>query len=81
LSYADREEACKAAVMNSAFIKGKPEFQSVEARMQDAWVAAAEKSLASNASTFATLQIKDILAPNGFVAALEAKGYRVEKPE
>jgi hypothetical protein len=49
--------------------------------MQEAWVAAAEKSLAANASTFAVLQLRDILNPKGHLAALQAKGYVVEQPD
>jgi hypothetical protein len=81
LSYADRDEACTAALTNSAFVKGEPGFQSVEARMQDAWVASAEKSLAANASTFAILPLRLILDPKGYVMALQAKGYHVEQPD
>jgi hypothetical protein len=54
-------------VTNSAFIKEQPGSQSVQARMLEAWVATAEKSLGTNASTFAILQLKDILDPKGFV--------------
>ncbi len=81
LSYADRDEACGAALANSAFAKGQPEFQSMQARMWEAWIATAEKSLAANASTFAILQLKDILDPQGVMSALQAKGYLVEAPE
>lgn len=81
LSYADRDEACNDAFMNSAVVKAEPGFQSIEARMLDAWVAAAEKSLATNTSTFSVLPMKAILDPKGFVAALQTKGYLVEKPE
>lgn len=49
--------------------------------MRETWLAAAEKSLTANTSTFAVLALKDILDPKGLVAALEAKGYVVEKPE
>jgi hypothetical protein len=81
LSYADREGACNAALTNSAFIKEQPGLKSVEARMLDAWVASAEKSLAANTSTFAILNLRDILDPKGYVAALQANGYLVEAPE
>jgi hypothetical protein len=80
-SYADRDEACGAALANSAFVQQQPGFQAVEARMRDAWLASAEKSLAANASTFAILPLKDILDRNGFMTALQAKGYRVDTPE
>jgi hypothetical protein len=81
LSYADRESACHAAIASSAFIKQQPGLRSVEERVQDAWLASAEKSLAANVSTFAILPLRDILAPKGLVAALRAKGYQVEAPE
>jgi hypothetical protein len=53
----------------------------MEARMGAAWLAAAEKSLAVNRSTFAVLPIKRILDPKGVIAELQAKGYVVEAPE
>jgi hypothetical protein len=53
----------------------------MHARMQEKWLAAAEKSLEANKSTFAVLQLRDLLDPKGYVAALQAKGYAVEQPE
>ena len=81
LSYADRDAACSAAVSDSAFVKGQQGFQSMQARMREAWLASAEKSLAANASTFAILRLNDILDPKGLVAALQAKGYTVQRPD
>ena len=81
LSYADRDEACESAMMDSAFLKAQPGFQSMEARMGAAWLASAEKSLTTNASTFATLSLREILDPKGVVMALQTKGYLLEKPE
>ncbi|USX26563.1 TraB/GumN family protein [Oxalobacteraceae bacterium OTU3CINTB1] len=81
ISYADRDGACDSAVLNSALLQSRPGLNSVQQKIQDSWVAAAEKSLAANVSTFATLPVKDLLDPKGFVAALEAKGYVVQKPE
>ncbi|MET0319698.1 MAG: TraB/GumN family protein, partial [Duganella sp.] len=81
LGYADRRGACNAAVLGSAVMQNRPGMRSVQARMREAWVAAAEKALAANPSTFATLQLVDMLDPQGYLAALQAKGYVVEKPE
>lgn len=81
ISYADRDGACDSAILNSALIQSRPGLKSVQAQVQESWLAAAEKALAANASTFATVSLKDLLDPNGFVAALQAKGYVVEKPE
>jgi hypothetical protein len=81
LSYAGVQGACNAAIMNSTVVQRRPGMQAVEARILASWLAAAEKSLATNTSTFATLALKDLLDPQGYMAALQARGYVVEKPE
>ncbi|MDT1878208.1 TraB/GumN family protein, partial [Acinetobacter baumannii] len=58
-----------------------PEFKHMKARAEVMWIASAEKALGANASTFATLKIDDILDPKGVIAALAAKGYKVEQPD
>jgi hypothetical protein len=81
LSYADRKGACDAAFTNSTVFQSRAGLQAVPQRVREAWLAAAEKSLATNASTFATLPLNEILDPTGYVAALAAKGYVVQVPE
>lgn len=81
LDYVGREEACHSAIMNSAMMKGQGGIQTMEARMNEAWLASAQKSLATNASTFAILPIKSILDPKGVIAQMQAMGYLVEAPE
>jgi uncharacterized protein YbaP (TraB family) len=81
LGYADRTDTCDAVWLNSPVFQARPGLKDVRARARVAWIAAAERSLANNASTFTTLRLNDILDPKGVVAALEAKGYVVQKPE
>jgi hypothetical protein len=81
LNFADRDGACRAAMDSSPVVKERPGLQSLGERMRETWLAAAEKSLATNASTLAILRLQDILDPKGYMAALEAKGYAVQKPE
>jgi hypothetical protein len=81
LSYPDQETECGDAVRNAAFMKSQPGFQNVKQRLLDNWTAAAEKALAANTTTFATLRLSDILNPQGYLAALKSKGYQVESPE
>jgi hypothetical protein len=81
LGFTDQGQVCASAMTDSAFAKAQPEFGSMHARMQEKWLAAAEKSLETNKSTFAVLQLRDLLDPKGYVAALQAKGYLVEQPE
>ncbi|WP_317201362.1 TraB/GumN family protein [Janthinobacterium sp.] len=81
LSYVDQESECRDAMRNADFVKSQPGFQNVKERAQAAWLASAEKALAVNASTFATLSLANILDPQGYLAMLKAKGYQVETPD
>jgi len=81
LGYAEREQACGDAILNSQVAKNAPELQNMRPRIRASWLQAAEKSLASNASTFAILQMSNIIDPKGYLADLQAKGYTVESPK
>ncbi|MES2758672.1 MAG: TraB/GumN family protein [Pseudomonadota bacterium] len=81
LTYPDQEQACAAAVLDSPWIKTLKGADALEQRKRDLWLAAAERSLAANKSTFALLPMSQIMNPTGLVAALQAKGYLVEQPE
>lgn len=79
LSFADREESCKDAIINNEAFKAK--LQNVTAILQQKWVSNAERALERSDTTFAVLSLHQILNPNGPVAELKAKGYKVEAPE
>lgn len=81
LDFVDQRDSCRNVIMNSAAVRDNPKFQTAEPRLRAMWVANAEAALAQNTSTFALLSMKDILDPKGVVAALAAKGYKVEQPE
>lgn len=81
LDFSTREQACFGALMNSAAFDAEPELRNMKARAFEKWIASAERALAANTSTFAMLQIEDILDPKGVIAALAARGYTVEQPE
>jgi uncharacterized protein YbaP (TraB family) len=81
LNFADRETTCRTAMEGNTAIQSRPELVAMRAKSRTLWLENAEKALANNASTFAVLRMNDILAPNGLVAALQAKGYKVESPE
>lgn len=81
VDYLEREDACKNAMLNSAVVKSTAEFQDMRTRLREVWLKTAEKSLADNASTFAILQMKDIVDPQGYLAGLQARGYTVESPK
>ncbi|WP_343732562.1 TraB/GumN family protein [Duganella sp.] len=81
LSYPDQETECADAVGKADFVKNAPGFQNVRQRVRDGWLVAAERALNNNAVTFATLRLSQILAQDGYLAALKAKGYQVDSPE
>jgi hypothetical protein len=53
----------------------------IMSRTQQLWLAAAEQALATNASTFAVLNISELLNDDGLLAKLAEKGYSVQKPQ
>jgi hypothetical protein len=81
LDFAEREQACGDAVFNSQMAKNSPALHNLRERMRAVWIEAVEKALADNASTFAVLQMKDIVDPKGLLADLQARGYTVESPK
>jgi hypothetical protein len=81
LDFAEVDAACADAVMNNPAIKKAAGIDNVVERVRQSWMQSAEKALEHNASTFAILQMKDILGPDGALAALQARGYTVESPK
>lgn len=76
----DQHEACLAAIAGTDLARERG-VTDVPQRLQQVWLDAADTALKKNAVTFARLPIGDLLAANGYVAKLEAKGYTVEAPD
>lgn len=79
LPYPDQRAACLAAVASNANLRDH--IGEAQTRINQGWLAAAEKALAENRSTFAVLPIAELVKPDGRLAALRARGYAVETPE
>jgi hypothetical protein len=75
----ERASACIGMVLESSFVQQRG-FGDVLDRAMNAWVAAAEQSLANNESTVAVLSVDEILKPDGYVAQLKKRGYVVTDP-
>jgi hypothetical protein len=80
LPYTDQGQACLSAVLDSAVARSQG-FDALPAQVRDAWLDAAEKALATHRASFALLPMAEILKPDGYLAALKARGYGVEAPE
>jgi uncharacterized protein YbaP (TraB family) len=72
--HADDRTACVAAV------SGSERVRKLIAQAQDDWLIAVEESLTRNPGTLAVQSMDRLLGDNGGLAALRAKGYRVEGP-
>ncbi|MEO7066123.1 MAG: TraB/GumN family protein [Rhodanobacter sp.] len=72
--------ACQEAVTTAGFARSAG-LQDVDGKVLHAWLAVAERALAANQSTFAEMRISDLLAPHGYLDALQTAGYTVQAPD
>ncbi|MFC4727272.1 TraB/GumN family protein [Coralloluteibacterium thermophilus] len=79
LAEEEQLDACLAAVTESA-IAERLGATDLRGRMRSAWIAEAERALAANPVTFASMPAYELLAEDGPLATLAARGYRVEAP-
>lgn len=79
LPLGDQYQACQKA-LTQASVAQKNGFGNYEAEVRVAWLSAAESAIANNAVSFAALPMSELLKPDGYLAALQAKGYLVEAP-
>jgi hypothetical protein len=80
LPLGDQYQACQKA-LTQASVAQKNGLGNYEAEVRVAWLSAAENAIANNAVSFAVLPMSELLKPDGYLAALQAKGYLVEAPE
>ena len=73
-------EACSSAITEAGIGK-RLGFGDAGQKVRTKWLAAAEAALDKNQVTFATLDMKDLLGANGFLARFRAKGYTVLAPD
>ncbi|MEO7496373.1 MAG: TraB/GumN family protein [Massilia sp.] len=81
LRYPDQAASCHKALLDSEALKKQPGIATIEQRQREKWLAAVEKALAANKSTFALMSVERLLDPKGYLADLQAKGYQVDKPD
>lgn len=80
LPQVDSGQACIEAVIGAEAFQ-KRGFDDLPERLRDAWLDAAETALKTHRSSFGLLPIRELLADDGYLAALAARGYAVEAPE
>jgi len=80
LPLSDQGEACMNAAMQSGVVRKRSQVD-IDAELRRRWLDAARAALQANDTTFALLPIRELLKPDGYLAALRAEGYLVEAPE
>lgn len=70
---------CFDAVAQTRFARDRG-IDDLPARVEAAWLEAAEQALRDHETSFGTLSIGDVLKPDGLLAKLAARGYEVEAP-
>ena len=76
----DQRAACEAAIRDASFMKTLG-TQNLPAQVENMWLAAAEAALKNDAVALAILPIGRLVATDGYLAKLKARGYAVEEPE
>ena len=71
---------CQSAITGAGFAKSLG-IDNLPHRIEETWLTAVDAALATNAQTFAVLPMHDLLAPDGYLAALQARGYAVTAPD
>lgn len=80
MPYTDQMQACADAVLKASVVEERG-LGDLRERLAATWMAAAEKALADNRSTFAVLPLRHLLNDDGLLARLRARGYAIESPE
>lgn len=75
----DVDGTCMQAFAASGYARDH-DYGNLQERVREQWLGIAEKTLRDNAESFALLPVDQMLAPDGYLARLQARGYEVEAP-
>jgi hypothetical protein len=75
---ADEPIECFDAVMSVS--RFRKEYDQVSAQLDELWISRAAEALETNRSTVAVVGIKKLLAADGWLARLRARGYLIHEP-
>ncbi len=73
-------DACSSAITEAGIGK-RLGFGDAQKKVQAKWLDAVDAALDKNTVTFATLNLRDMLGADGYLAKLKAKGYMVLAPD
>jgi uncharacterized protein YbaP (TraB family) len=79
LPYTDNTQACADALLQTGMAQRRG-FTDLPAKVEQAWLAAAEAALAEHPESFAVLPMSRIIGGRAYLRILESRGYVVEAP-
>lgn len=79
LPYEDLRWSCVHSLLQSDMAR-RLGYDDVPAQIEQAWLEAAERALAEHPVSFASLPMDRVLATDGYLAKLQARGYTIEAP-
>jgi len=74
----DSETKCLGAVTSTPRVA--QEYAQALRRVRQDWLLAAEGALLRNASSLAVVPLREVVAPDGLLAQLRARGYQIVEP-
>lgn len=74
-----QEDSCLPTLDDSQFAAALG-VTDIERRVRTNWIDSAKQALDKNKQTFAVLPMHELLAPDGYLSALQADGYSVQAP-
>lgn len=80
LPFVDQNQACRDAMLRNSIVQERG-MGDLRERLAATWLSAAETTLRDNAVSFAVLPMSQVLDGDGYLAALQARGYAVEAPQ
>lgn len=79
LPFTDQNQVCSDAILQAGVMRERG-LDDMRERLESVWLEAAQAALDKNQSTFALLPMRQLLAPDGYIARLRERGYEVEEP-
>ncbi|HEX6638696.1 MAG TPA: TraB/GumN family protein [Steroidobacteraceae bacterium] len=79
--YSFSRDGFRAGECAAAMHGGEKQADEYKTRRTQAWVAEIERAFKTNRSTIAVVLMSELFEPDGYLAALRAKGYEIAEPK
>jgi hypothetical protein len=80
-SFSFSRDGLRAGECAAAMRGGQEQLRAYDTGRMNGWLAEAERALRDNRSTMAVVLMSELFTPDGYLAALRARGYEVVEPQ